>query len=152
MSCPLSVYWSSMYSSLPCGKFLFAVYIIENACPACQQKFFLSWENFFLTFSILKSSIYNGTHEHVYIAYLPQVKISAFQKRKMRAIMGMSKGEKIMYWYVIVYRSYQYMDYEHKIHTERSPVFTLDFETSCEAEEFAAEMRQRGYQTAIRLG
>ena len=149
MSCPLSVYWSSMYSSLPCGKFLFAVYIIENACPACQQKFFLSWENFFLTFSILKSSIYNGTHEHVYIAYLPQVKISAFQKRKMRAIMGMSKGEKIMYWHVIVYRSYQYMDYEHKIHTERSPVFTLDFETSCEAEEFAAEMRQRGYQTAI---
>ena len=85
------------------------------------------------------------------MAYLPQVKISAFQKRKMRAIMGMSKGEKIMCWHVIVYESYQYMDDEYKIHTERSLVFTLDFETSCEAEEFAAEMRQRGYQTAIRL-
>lgn len=57
-----------------------------------------------------------------------------------------------MYWHVIVYKSYQYMDYEHKIHTERSPVFTLDFETSYEADEFAAEMRQRGYQTVIRLG
>lgn len=86
------------------------------------------------------------------MAYLPPVKISAFQKRKMRAIMGMSKGEKIMCWHVIVYESYQYMDYEHKIHTERNPVFTLDFETSCEAEEFAAEMRQKGYQTVIRLG
>lgn len=86
------------------------------------------------------------------MAYLPPVKISAFQKRKIRAIMGMSKGEKIMYWHVIVCKSYQYMDYEHKIHTECSPVFTLDFETSYEAEEFSAEMRQRGYQTAIRFG
>ena len=86
------------------------------------------------------------------MAYLPPVKISAFQKRKIRAIMGMSKGEKVMCWHVIVYESYQYMDYEHKIHTERSPVFTLDFETSDEAEEFAAEMRQRGYQTVMRLG
>lgn len=86
------------------------------------------------------------------MAHFPQVKISTFQKRKMRVIMGMSKGEKVMCWHVIVYESYQYMDYKHKIHTERSPVFTLDFETSCEAEEFAAEMRQRGYQTVIRLG
>ena len=107
---------------------------------------------FFLTFSTLESSIYNGTRKHVYMAHLPQVKISAFQKRKMRAIMGTSKREKIMYWHVIVYESYQYMDYEHKIHTECNPVFTLAFETSYEAKEFAAEMRQEGYQTAIRLG
>lgn len=90
--------------------------------------------------------------EYVYMAHLPQVKISAFQKRKMRAIIDMSKGEKIMYWHVIVYESYQYMDYEHKIHTECKPVFTLDFETSYEADEFAAEMRQEGYQTTIQLG
>lgn len=57
-----------------------------------------------------------------------------------------------MYWHVIVYESYQYMDYEHKIHTECKPVFTLDFETSYEADEFAAEMRQEGYQTTIQLG
>lgn len=86
------------------------------------------------------------------MAHLPQVKISAFQKRKMCAIMGTSKGEKIMHWHVIVYESYQYMDYEHKIHTECNPVFTLDFETSYEAKEFAVKMRQEGYQTAIRLG
>lgn len=114
-----------------------------------------SWslgKNFFLTFLTLEPSIYNGMHEHVYMAHLPQAKISTFQEKYRCTIIDVSKGEKVMYWHVTVYETYQYMDYEHKIHTECNPVFTVSFETSSEAEEFAADMRQDGYQTAVRLG